>query len=105
MYYVLGTPTCQYCTMAKEMLVEHSVEYKYIDLTEVYGPDNWRQAFSDTGTKQKTIPIILKSAELIDLPKTGTTSMKALMDAGATVVGTLFDMEDELQDIKILDDY
>lgn len=58
MYKVLGTPTCNFCGSAKELLSSKGIEYEYVDITKdtealsLFRDKGFRtvpQIFTDTG--------------------------------------------------------
>lgn len=59
-YTILGTPSCPYCTKAKELLERFSIPYEYVDISR---DPNLRFQYKAQG--YKTVPIVIVDGDII----------------------------------------
>jgi glutaredoxin len=101
MFLIYGNANCKYCSMAKELLNLHKIPYIYVNLNDIYGDLNWKQAFADIKPilkAQNTIPFIFKTKlkESFESSKILEFTVDGLKDY--TFIGTYFDLVDLIED-------
>lgn len=103
-FLIFGTPTCGFCSDAKQLLNENSLRYVYYDLTLKYG-ESWRDVFGFLGNtfdlvKPNRIPIIFQAkgdpVEGFTFPDTAEE-----LQQHWTYVGGFFELEELVEDMDV----
>ena len=98
-FLVLGSPECKFCKHAVRTLQLVKKNYKYVDLYDVYGAENWRNVFTDFSTLisgQKSIPLIFKG-DLVEKETLTPEQLKASV-TGLEFVGGFKELTELLDD-------
>ena len=107
MFLILGHSECKFCSKAKSLLNESSLDFIYFDVMSKYKED-WRCIFTllkDRIKDQKSIPIVFYNPNIIDLNLV-IDSTEDINDSWS-LIGTYTDLEVHIstQEITIDEDY
>ncbi len=97
LFLIYGTPSCKFCTQAKNMLKDLNLSYIYVNLEDTYG-STWQHVLKDLlsiiGGSHRTIPLIFRR-EIVTTNIPDTKNLDTF--DGWTFVGDYFRLEDYVE--------